>query len=38
MSALLSNTAGRTAIAPIGHSGASDSPLLYLHCGIALAG
>lgn len=38
MSALPSDSAGRTAVKPIGKLGASDSPLLYLHCGIELAG
>lgn len=38
MSAILSDTVGRTAIAPIGHAGKSDSPLLYLHCGICIGG
>jgi len=38
MSALPTDTAGRTAIQPIGRQGESDSPLLYLHCGIALSG
>lgn len=38
MSALPTDTAGRTAIQPIGHAGQSDSPLLYLHCGISMAG
>ncbi|HUA80973.1 MAG TPA: phage late control D family protein, partial [Dyella sp.] len=38
MSAMPGDSAGRTAIKPIGKLGASDSPLLYLHCGIELAG
>jgi hypothetical protein len=38
MNALAADTAGRTAIKPIGKIGSADSPLLYLHCGIALAG
>jgi hypothetical protein len=38
MSAVPNSTAGQTAIAPIGKSGGADSPLLYLHCAIALAG
>lgn len=31
-------SAGRTAIRPIGQGGKPDSPLLFLHCAIALAG
>ncbi|WP_266171048.1 contractile injection system protein, VgrG/Pvc8 family [Dyella subtropica] len=38
MNAMVSNTIGRTAIAPIGRAGQSDSPLLYLHCGICIQG
>lgn len=38
MSALPTDTAGRTAIQPTGHAGQSDSPLLFLHCGISMAG
>jgi type VI secretion system secreted protein VgrG len=38
MSAILPDTVGRTAIAPIGQAGKSDSPLLYLHCGICIKG
>ena len=38
MSALPTDTAGRTAVQPIGQSGQADSPLLYLHCAISMAG
>lgn len=38
MSALTDNGPGRTAIRPIGQGGKADSPLLFLHCAIALAG
>jgi uncharacterized protein involved in type VI secretion and phage assembly len=38
MSAILSDSVGRTAIKPIGQAGKSDSPLLYLHCGICIQG
>ena len=38
MSALPTDTAGRTAIQPIGQQGQASSPLLYLHCGIGLPG
>lgn len=38
MSAVMDNTAGRTAVKPIGKQGESSSPLLFLHCGIFLAG
>lgn len=38
MSALIGDAAGRTAIRPIGQGGKADSPLLFLHCAIALAG
>jgi type VI secretion system secreted protein VgrG len=38
MSALPTDTAGRTAIEPIGQQGQASSPLLYLHCGIGLSG
>lgn len=38
MSALPTDTVGRTAIKPIGQAGNADSPLLYLHCAVALAG
>ncbi|GGA21017.1 contractile injection system protein, VgrG/Pvc8 family [Dyella nitratireducens] len=37
MSAIVPDTVGRTAIAPIGQAGKSDSPLLYLHCGICIS-
>lgn len=36
MSAIVTDTVGRTAIAPIGLAGKPDSPLLYLHCGICI--
>ncbi len=38
MSAVIAGSAGRTAIKPIGKSGDSHAPLLYLHCAISLAG
>ncbi|MBB3228068.1 type VI secretion system secreted protein VgrG [Luteibacter sp. Sphag1AF] len=38
MSAWVTEGVGQTAIKPIGHLGEADSPLLYLHCGISLAG
>jgi type VI secretion system secreted protein VgrG len=38
MSASVANGAGRTAVRPIGQGGKPDSPLLFLHCAIALAG
>lgn len=38
MSALPTDAAGRTAVQPIGRSGQADSPLLYLHCAIAMPG
>jgi type VI secretion system secreted protein VgrG len=38
MSALIGSDAGRTAVRPIGQDGKADSPLLFLHCAIALAG
>ncbi|HEY9133945.1 MAG TPA: contractile injection system protein, VgrG/Pvc8 family, partial [Dyella sp.] len=38
MSALPTDTVGRTRIKPIGQAGQTDSPLLYLHCAVGLAG
>jgi uncharacterized protein involved in type VI secretion and phage assembly len=38
MSTAAASAIGRTAVSPIGTSGNSDSPLLYLHCAISLAG
>lgn len=38
MSVTVNSTVGRTAIKPIGKQGESSSPLLFLHCGIFLAG
>jgi type VI secretion system secreted protein VgrG len=38
MSASLASGAGKTAVRPIGQGGKPDSPLLFLHCAISLAG